>query len=144
MSDDAFTVHAEAFKTAITEKLQAGQVDPAKQWQAFDYDELNDLEVADVPLIYVVVTLTRRFGGTQRLVGMSKIHGWRLTTEVNAPTVNGVRWAEARIAELEGQVVAVPDFAPTQLEFESAQPPERDENLYTATTFWTFASSPSN
>lgn len=136
---------AAAFKAAITSALTTGNVaaDPRAHPVAMDFDEAQDAENAGtLPYIYVVVSVSRRFGGNQRATSTRTLTGWRLTTTCVAPTVDGARWATERVATLENSRLTVADLSLSPILFESSNPPARDNNFFTGVTFWTTVSTP--
>ena len=90
----------------------------------------------------MVLTLTRRFGGTQRLSAQKPVTGWRLTAIAVGTTVKEARWCAERVANLEATRVLLGGYDLSPLMFESANAPEPDDGWYSAASSWTFSTVP--
>ena len=134
-------------KAAVTLALQTGTTPPLTGADmrpvALDYDEAQELEKANtLPPLYVVVSLTRRFGGVSRVTTEKAVSGWRLTATAVGTTVDEARWCAERVASLEYSRIAATDYSLSPLMFETADAPRPDDGLYSAPSTWTFTTTP--
>lgn len=101
----------------------------------YDYDDLP----ATLPDNYTVVTVTRRFGGTQRGSGERDGRLYRATARQVAKTISNARNLRAKSAGLEGSVLTVGSETTTPIEFETAQVIGPDDGWYSGLESWLFA-----
>lgn len=124
----------------MTERAQAAALraaleTPLGQWSAYDYDDVP----GDLPAIYVLVTVTRRFGGDKRNDGKLSRIGWRATTLAVGRTADEARWAREKVAgALEGKRLGDSSL----IDFDSESPIEPDDGRWSGLTSWTYATTP--
>lgn len=124
---------AAAWKAAI-----AAQWSPGASWPVLDYDEGQRHESnGDLPKQYVLITLTKRFGGGPYMSGTRGLQGWRLTTLAVGGTTDEARWMRERVARLQDK--SLPALSSTPLVLESENPIEADDGKQSGITVWTYA-----
>ena len=105
--------------------------------KAYDLDKVPPTR----PPQYVEVTLSRRFGGTQRLSSQIATGGYRLTVRaVSQTTISSVRGdLEKCRAALEFKRLDVGGFTTTPIQFETEDPAASDEGWFSGLLVFTFA-----
>lgn len=121
-------VHAAAWRTALETPLGA--------CSAYDYDDVP----AVLPNVYVLVTVSRRFGGVARNSGRRPLQGWRLTTLAVGKTVDEARWAREKVFTALNETRNA-TLGTTLVEFETETPIERDGDRYSGLTSWTYVTN---
>lgn len=104
---------------------------------AYDVDEIEDLP--KLPVNYVEVHLSRRFGGERRADGSLDAIPRRLSTRVVSQTVTNARLLEERVrASLEFNTITVGGRTSTPIDYETSDSIEPDEGWFSALTDWTY------
>lgn len=127
--------HAAAARQAVTTSL-------APDWIAYDYGKVpgSDGNRGALPSIFALVSVERRSNPNLRLSANASQIGWRLSVEVVGRTADEARWALHRVSIALNEVRLLVDGRPsTPIQFESDQPPSRDETRYSASSLWTYA-----
>jgi hypothetical protein len=105
--------------------------------KALPYD-LGDVP-SPPPDKYTEVTVTRRFGGEQRLSGLRDGQLFRITARQVARVYQNAQNLRAMSAGLEGAVLTIGGATTTPLEFESADPIGPDDGWFSGLETWTYA-----
>lgn len=109
---------------------------PLGQWSAYDYDDVPTV----LPEMYVLISLSRRFGGQSRLDGTTALGGWRLTTLAVGHTIDEARFIrDASARALSNARLTVTGLLSTPVTFETEQPLVPDDGWYSGLTAWTYA-----
>lgn len=125
--------HAAAWKAAI-----AATWAPGASWPVLDYDEGERLKAKSLlPVQYVLITVTQRFGSPVYMSGGRARQGWRLTTLAVAPTTDSARWLREHVEQLRDKPLAA--LSSSALRFESENPIEPDGDRQSGITVWTYA-----
>ena len=120
--------HAAAIRAALEVPLGV--------WSAYDYDDVPDV----LPNLYVLITVSRRFGGQPRMCGGRTVHGWRLTTLAVGRTTDEARFIrDATSVALADRTVTVGGVVSTPIRFETEQPIAPDGGRQSGLTAWTYA-----
>lgn len=110
--------------------------DALGKWSAYDYDDVPD----DLPSMYALVSLSKRFGAPVYMCGGRAMTGYRLTTLAVGRTVDEARHVRGLVAEaIEDQQLYLAGYTSTRVRFESEQPIEPDDGRYSGLTSWTYA-----
>ena len=116
--------------TAIIAALNAAEANP------FDYD---DIDRDNPPEQYTEVTVSRRYGGTDRNDSTTGRVGWRITTRAVATTVSNAREMRNRtVAALLYKRVTVGGELTTPIQFESEDPIAPDDGMFSGLCTWTY------
>lgn len=124
--------HATAIKAALT---TAGAV-------PYDYDEVPGMNgnPGSVPQWFTAVSVTRRFGGNDRLTSQSGVEGWRISTVAAANNVTNARNIRAKIHQaLEGVSLTVGGEQTTPIKLEGADQIAPDGTHHSGLSTWTYA-----
>lgn len=120
--------HAAAVRGALEDALG--------KWSAYDYDDVPD----DLPNMYALVSLSKRFGAPVYMCGGKAMTGYRLTTLAVGRTVDEARWVRDRVAgAVEDRTLDLAGRTSTAVRLESEQPIEPDDGRYSGLTSWTYA-----
>lgn len=94
----------------------------------------------DLPVRYVEVTVSRRFGGSPRRAGSpSEVVSYRATTRAVAKTQDdALRLADAT-AGLEGSILTVGSGTSGGVDYESSSRVAPDDGWFSGMTVWTFS-----
>lgn len=124
----AEVAHASAVRAALDV--------PLGQWSAYDYDDVPTV----LPEMYVLISLSRRFGGQSRLDGSTALGGWRLTTLAVGHTVDEARFIrDATAGALSNARLTVTGLLSSPIQFETEQPIAYDDGWFSGITAWTYA-----
>ena len=116
--------------------IRAALETPLGVWSAYDYDDVP----AVLPHLYVLVTVSRRFGGQPRMCGGRSLRGWRLTTLAVGRTTDEARFIrDATAGALADKTVTVGGVVSTPIRFETEQPVAPDDGRQSGLTAWTYA-----
>lgn len=102
---------------------------------AFDLQDVPALP----PDLYTEVTVTRRFGGTQRASGVREGVLWRVTTRQVARRLANAQTLRAKSAAMENVSLDVAGMTSTPVEFETSEPIGPDDGFFSGLESWTFA-----
>lgn len=106
------------------------------QANAFDYD---DIDRDNPPEQYTEVTVSRRYGGTERNDSTTGRVGWRITTRAVATTVSNAREMRNRaVTALLYRRLTVDGVQTTPIQFESEDPIASDDGMFSGLCTWTY------
>jgi len=124
----------------VTEELQASAILAALNAQdahAYDIDDLKALPAP--PKNYTEVTVSRRYGGQDRLPGSTGRVGWRVTTRQVGATVTAARTLRQRaVTALLYQRLTIDGVLTTPIQFESEDPISEDDSWFSGLVTWTY------
>lgn len=126
--------YATAVKAALTATVGANRV--------YDYDDLpgSNGNAGDLPDIFVLVSIERRYNPNLNLAAMAGSTGWRVAVRSVGRTIDETRWAMFKVATaLNEKRLTVAAKSTTPIQFESDQAPELDDGRFAALSLWTFA-----
>jgi hypothetical protein len=106
--------------------------------RAYDLDDLD--QMAELPAMYVEVTVSRRYGGDPRNAGGKGRTGWRVGTRFVAQRQGNAEHLKTLVtAALEEVRLTVSDQQTTPIKFESAEVIGPDDGWFSGLTLWTYA-----
>ncbi len=126
--------HATALKAAISAQLGPHDV--------YDYDDVpgSNGNAGQLPPIYVVLSVERRYNPRLRVTARASTSGWRVSARGVGRTVDEARWALFQVATALNEVSLTVDGKPTSpIQFEADQAPALDDKRYSGLSLWTYS-----
>lgn len=109
--------------------------------KSYGYDNLPGMNgtAGEVPAIFAVVSVERRFAGTPRMNGRPSRSGWRVSARWAGRTLNEALWAEERVTSaLEGVKVTLDGQTSTPISHEVSQAAAYDDGRMVGLTEFTY------
>lgn len=109
--------------------------------EVYTYDEVpgTNGNSGDVPSIFAIVSVERRFAETPRMTGQPSRSGWRLDVRWAGRDEDEARWAESKVtAALEGVRLTISGFTSTRIRFETNDAPTYADGRMVGMTSFTY------
>lgn len=127
-------VHWDAIADALAAEVGTGRV--------FKYGDVPGLDgnAGDIPPIFVLLTVQRRYTSTGRLSARHSRSGWRVSTRYVGRTVDEAAWAALRATRaLDDMRLSIGTRTSTPIHHESTQSIKPDGARLSGSSSWTYA-----
>lgn len=127
-------VHWDVVAAALEAEVGTGRV--------FKYGDVPGLDgnAGDIPPIFVLLTVQRRYTSTERLSARHSRSGWRVSTRYVGRTVDEAAWAALRTAQaLDDMRLFIGTHTSTPIHHESTQSIKPDGARLSGSSSWTYA-----